>query len=1470
MFFDGVDDYFEVPHHPDFLLANAISIAAWVKPSAPGARCFNVSKTTPGTCHFECYADPELTFHFWQDPGSWSRGISTGAVADTEWHHVSAVYGAAKVKLYVDGMLDTEVSMGAAMTAGGQPIFIGKNSGPPEVFSHGSVDDIRIYNREISSNDVSLLARMRSDEMSISGTVGYGGGQTGTFWVLACTTSNLWQTNVSALASLGEFTIEGLTLGSNYWFHSFRDSDQDGSNDFWEAHGSYTGNPHYAGAPFLRPHIQLYDPDSDGDGLVDWWELDNGMNPTNVDTDADGLPDGWEVEYGTGATNASANLDADGDGLGNMFEYRHGLRPDLPDTDGDGVSDYAEYVQFGTDPLVQDSDGDGINDGWEVAHGLNPTVDDSDLDQDLDWLSNLEEYNGGLNPTNADTNADGTNDFEQVMGKSGARYSYDRVDRLVGVEYERGRSIGYAYDGNGSMFREIHLDRDEDGDGLPDLWEFLNGLCWTNGAGEHGLYGDLDGDGWSNFQEWQAASDPADAGSIPRALGTSSQGISLMQTPATTCLFSVATGQLDQERAEEVVVGLDCWPVPPTNSIRVLTQWAGGWTTQSIAVGQTAVNSIVVGQASGKDAPGIYIGWRNQSNRYGVAELSAAGDAWSMQTVARSAAGIARVIGLNAEGKLLAEIWPDGGPVQGLYGFAFTNGFWRSTLIDTNLAQEAAGAIDTSPVLSDEVRSARLLASHMMQIAFGEETQSVPVPGDIWAMGKNVARGGTATMSASDGSISLNTQVPYGAPQGVPTASAWAQTSLQWGQRYRGIVISVGGQLGYGGQHGTIGFYRARYGGTTLHEQTGGDGHFCLIHLVMHEGTVFHRRKPAAGSWGPWSAVPANGVLHFDVSVSQSPRYDGGGANIGVAISYQPIPSFSGVDSRLSGDCQQSNAAYRASTGDWYFRQSSPQTWQKAQLGAWSAGCNLLSVTDNDLNTFAHGSFPGEHWVGGYKGHESDAWRWLTAPPGSYSNWSETATNMLADSSCRAEARYIFLNTNGLWGVSSNDVLRSGLCEANEPAIFRRPSLISAALPSDVILSQNAALAIGSLRSGAPNRYSVCCGFVSDVDGNGRVNSGDEFGLAEYGVSPTSVQEVATSFWRLDGMELSSSYGLACADILNTSTDLLFTAEPDGTVYSWLDTSGTGGLAKVVFDAHHRGMSWHQLSRHRGLEPGDSLIGLLEDPASPGAVSVVRWPPLQGLPAVDACQQTAPATRIMPEPAAGAGVSRVDVRIWDAEGNRSLPFLQYQPPGSTNWADASVLRIDGQAYGMAMSVEAMPTGTTHSLTWSSGTDLGATFSGTVLLQARSLDNTAWGEWSDPVLYHVAASGDSDGDGIPDSWELARRLDPLSGTGDDGPSGDPDGDGVDNLSEYLADTDPMDGDSFLAITGVSWGVGGLRVAWQGGTGAWQYLLRKADISVAGGPWTAVFTNEPPTEAADEWGDHGATNGRGFYRVRAERK
>ncbi len=87
---------------------------------------------------------------------------------------------------------------------------------------------------------------------------------------------------------------------------------------------------------------------------------------------------------------------------------------------------------------------------------------------------------------------------------------------------------------------------------------------------------------------------------------------------------------------------------------------------------------------------------------------------------------------------------------------------------------------------------------------------------------------------------------------------------------------------------------------------------------------------------------------------------------------------------------------------------------------------------------------------------------------------------------------------------------------------------------------------------------------------------------------------------------------------------------------------------------------------------------------------------------------------------------------------------------------------------------------------------------------------------DLLLTHLR--GDSDGNGLPDQWEL-RNFGLRTGAD---PHADADDDGYSNVSEYLANTDPNDDTSLLVFTRIERAVGETEVEWDTAAGR-QYTL-----------------------------------------------
>jgi len=254
----------------------------------------------------------------------------------------------------------------------------------------------------------------------------------------------------------------------------------------------------------------------DSDEIV-WYEQRNESDPLNPDTDGDGLLDGFEVTYGLAPLDSDqeGNLVPDGeedpdlDGLDHLGEQAAGSHPFVADSDGDGLLDGAEVSVHGSDPANVDSDGDGLADGAEVAAGTDVDDPDSDgdglldgfeglygfdpagggeqgQDPDGDGLTNLEEQSAGTNPLGFDSDADGLSDRAELEdhGTDPMRSDSDGDGMADGFELANG------YD---------PLDDDENGNGLADGSDDADADGLSNaaeaGAGTDPELADADGDG---------------------------------------------------------------------------------------------------------------------------------------------------------------------------------------------------------------------------------------------------------------------------------------------------------------------------------------------------------------------------------------------------------------------------------------------------------------------------------------------------------------------------------------------------------------------------------------------------------------------------------------------------------------------------------------------------------------------------------------------------------------------------------------------------------------------------------------------------------------------------------------------------------------------------------------------------------------------------------------------------------------
>ncbi len=205
------------------------------------------------------------------------------------------------------------------------------------------------------------------------------------------------------------------------------------------------------------------DPDTDSDGLLDGWEVQNGLDAGQPDSDGDDIPDGDE--------------DADSDGLSAIQEQFFGTDPLSADSDRDGISDYSEAVAP-ADPL--DPRSAGRDSAWphrlvfqghyylyRVAVGpyefeIDPSQSTSEL---ISHGLPAEEGQGSavILPLQFGVSYPVTVTVGEYLGSPcadqvGPRYSFSLSPAVVGIQAHENNVVLYEYGGSNGTGQFLHPD----------------------------------------------------------------------------------------------------------------------------------------------------------------------------------------------------------------------------------------------------------------------------------------------------------------------------------------------------------------------------------------------------------------------------------------------------------------------------------------------------------------------------------------------------------------------------------------------------------------------------------------------------------------------------------------------------------------------------------------------------------------------------------------------------------------------------------------------------------------------------------------------------------------------------------------------------------------------------------------------------------------------------------------------------
>lgn len=179
---DGVDDYFEATYPLPPTLP--FTWTCWVKPAFSIPDDFEDSFIVSGGGLIGQQGVTPWIFIPKNNPDVGDANISVGIYAwgapnfasspplswiANEWHHLVFTAGDNKIALYIDGKniasynnatFPAQAHPPVKLYVGGNVAYIGLNSFDKLQFFHGSVDELRIYNRVISIGEITSLSKV--------------------------------------------------------------------------------------------------------------------------------------------------------------------------------------------------------------------------------------------------------------------------------------------------------------------------------------------------------------------------------------------------------------------------------------------------------------------------------------------------------------------------------------------------------------------------------------------------------------------------------------------------------------------------------------------------------------------------------------------------------------------------------------------------------------------------------------------------------------------------------------------------------------------------------------------------------------------------------------------------------------------------------------------------------------------------------------------------------------------------------------------------------------------------------------------------------------------------------------------------------------------------------------------------------------------------------------------------------------
>ncbi len=168
---NGTSTYANFGNDASLNPAAAITLSAWYRPVAFSGSG-NDSIIDKGAAS---HSPPYYQYHLgvagtqYNPPGSCGFNVATtggptgggtgnGFLQNGQWYHFVGTYDGARSKFYVNGVLISDIAATGTIANLGKPVLVGKFNNL-NFYLPGTIDEVRIFNRGLSADEVDLLYR---------------------------------------------------------------------------------------------------------------------------------------------------------------------------------------------------------------------------------------------------------------------------------------------------------------------------------------------------------------------------------------------------------------------------------------------------------------------------------------------------------------------------------------------------------------------------------------------------------------------------------------------------------------------------------------------------------------------------------------------------------------------------------------------------------------------------------------------------------------------------------------------------------------------------------------------------------------------------------------------------------------------------------------------------------------------------------------------------------------------------------------------------------------------------------------------------------------------------------------------------------------------------------------------------------------------------------------------------------------